>query len=171
MGSKARFGSAAAALVLTLAGCGEGELPGHYWDVELSLLEDACNASPVGYNESLEYRVAYDLDDIEVAVGPDVFATGTSSGCEVSYSTITWTEPRRDGDVQWQLRGSAKVQQGSGGGCAIQDPIAACPNVPAFAADWRGCEVFTIVSSEDPNVNPGCTYTLQLSGTYVGEVE
>ena len=94
MGSKARFGTAAAALTVILAGCGEGDLPGHYWDVELSLLEDACNASPVGYNESLEYRVVYDLDDIEVAVGPDVFAVGTSSGCEVSYSTITWTEPR-----------------------------------------------------------------------------
>lgn len=169
MGSKARFGTTAAALAVMLAGCGEGDLPGHYWDVDLSVLEDTCNASQVGYSETLEYRVVYDLEDIEVAVGPDVFAAGTSSGCKLTYQTITWTEPRAAGDVQWRISGAALVEQGTTGSCQVQNPIEECPNVPAFAADWRGCEVFTIVSSEDPDIDPGCTYTVQLNGTYVGE--
>ena len=29
---------------------------------------------------------------------------------------------------------------------------------------------FTVLSSEDPTVSPGCEYVLNISGTYVGEV-
>ena len=87
----------------------------------------------------------------------DTFATGTIDGCIVTYDSVVWTELRDAGNIQWTLTGEATAQRGDG----------AC----GLANDWIGTETFTVLSSEDPAVSPGCEYTLNVSGTYIGEVE
>lgn len=144
-------------LLGVLAGCGPGKLPGHYWELDLSTAADNCNSSTVGYSETLEYRLEYGLETVSVSIGSDTFASGYIEGCRVIYESITWTEARRDGDIRWTLSGEA-IAQREAGSCGI-------------ASDWQGTETFTVVSSEDPDIRPGCTYELNLSGTYIGEVE
>lgn len=146
--------------IATLFGCSEADLPGSYFDVDLQMVSDECNAQAVGYSESLTYRVTDVPDDdqmLSVSVGPDEFARGPSEGCSFTYSSVAWTEPREAGDLRWTLSGTAAVQRGDG----------SCGN----PSDWQGTEVFTILSSEDPAINPGCTYTVDVTGTFVGEVE
>ena len=48
----------------------------------------------------------------------------------------------------------------------LQRGDAAC----GIASDWIGTEVFTVVSSEDPSVSPGCTYTVDVTGTFDREI-
>lgn len=138
-------------------GCGQGQLPGHYWDVQLATDNDGCNNPIAQYSDELTYRVVFDNTDAEVAIGPDVFAAGRRDGCQVTYESVTWTETRPTGDIQWTLQGEALAQEGDGS-CGI-------------ANDWTGQEVFTVLTSDDPAIEPGCTYTLAVNGTYVGEVE
>ncbi|MEZ4317030.1 MAG: hypothetical protein R3F61_05990 [Myxococcota bacterium] len=154
----ARFGALRfTALLLALAGCGQADLPGHYWDLSASTQVDGCNSPAVQYSEDFEYRLVIDVTDIEVAIGPDTFAVGTIDGCTVSYDSIVWTEPRDAGDIQWTLSGTATAQRGNGA-CGI-------------STDWIGTETFTVLSSDDPTVSPGCEYVLDLVGSYAGEVQ
>ena len=139
------------------AGCGAGDLPGFYYDVTATTREDACNSPVVQYAEDFEYRLFIEGNVAEVGIGPDTFATGTVDGCTVSYASITWTETRDAGNIQWTLEGEASAER-AGGSCGTP-------------AAWFGVETFTVQSSEDPAVSPGCTYTLDLLGTYIGEVE
>jgi hypothetical protein len=145
------------AVASSLLGCSEADLPGLYWDVELSMQADNCNAPAVGYSEELSYRIEVDVEQASVAIGSDVFAQGSISGCTLSYESVAWTETRDAGDVRWQLTGTAATQRGDG----------ACGN----AVDWLGTETFTVLSSEDPLIRPGCEYVVDVVGTYVGEVE
>jgi hypothetical protein len=142
-----------------LSGCAEGDLPGFYWDVELAMVNDDCNAQPVGYGESLTYRMTIDEETqtATVAVGADVFASGPFEGCSFEYTSIPYTATRDEGDIRWSIAGTAAPQRGDG----------SCNN----ASDWEGTEVITVQASEDPDISPGCTYTLGVTGTYVGEVE
>jgi len=140
-----------------LAGCSAADLPGLYWDLTLSTGADACNNPAVQYSKELEYRLVVDVNDVQVAVGPDTFATGTIDGCLVRYDSIVWTEVRDAGDIQWTLSGEATAQRGDGA-CGI-------------AGDWIGTETFTVLSSDDPSVSPGCEYELNLTGTFQGEIE
>lgn len=142
---------------LALIACGQDDLPGHYWELDVSTAADTCNSPAVGYGDSFEYRLEIGVEEVSVAIGPDTFATGTINGCTVEYDSVIWTEQRPAGEVLWTLHGEALAQRGDGA-CGI-------------ASDWIGTEVFTIVSSADPAIRPGCTFTTDLTGTYVGEVE
>jgi hypothetical protein len=144
-----------------LGGCG-GDLPGFYWDLTQATQEDLCHDTPAPLldKEGFEYRVLYDVQDITVAIGEDEFATGTAQGCLIQYSTVIWPEDRNDFQIAWQMDGAAAVSRGGGDGCTISDGV-----------DWDGTEVFTIVTSEDPSLAPGCTYTVHLTGTYTKEVQ
>ena len=157
MGSNWTTRAAWIALIAGVAGCNGRNLPGHYWELDLSTADDACNNNTVAYSETLEYRLTFGVDDVTVAIGEDVFAAGDLDGCRVTYDTITWTETREAGDIQWTLTGEA-IAQREEGSCGI-------------ASDWQGTEVFTVVSSQDPAIRPGCTYTLNLAGRYIGEVK
>jgi hypothetical protein len=150
--------SALLALIAGLSGgCGAADLPGFYYDVTATTREDTCNSPAVQYTEDFEYRLFIEANQAEVGIGPDTFATGTVDGCTVSYASITWTETRDAGNIQWTLEGEATAERG-GGACGA--PSA-----------WFGTETFTVQSSEDPSISPGCTYTLDLLGSYIGEVE
>lgn len=156
-GRSGRGLGALGALALALGGCGEESLPGHYWELQFSTAEDRCNSPSVSYGEGFTYRLEFDVTEVRVAIGSDVFASGTINGCTVAYESVVWTESRPAGDVLWSLSGEAIAQRGDGS-CGIQ-------------SDWVGTEVFTIHSSADPAISPGCTYTLDVNGTYEGEVE
>jgi len=143
---------------MVLIGCSSDDLSGHYWNINVSGIADACTGAPADHTEKLEYRVKIDGQDVELAVGPDVFASGTMNGCDMFYDSVVWAEQRGDAEIRWQIHGSATVNTG-GSSCN-----------PANGTDWDGTETFEIISSEDPSFAPGCEYTLALSGKYVEEV-
>lgn len=157
MGPTATTRRAGTAAALLLMGCGEPQLPGHYWELDFSTAVDECNTPAVGSSDQYTYRLEFGVEEITVSIGADTFATGVVNGCTVSYESVTWTTARPAGDIQWTLSGEATAQRGDSS-CGI-------------ASDWIGQETFTVVSSADPGVRPGCTFTLDVSGTYVGEVE
>jgi len=107
-------------------------------------------------SDALTYRLDIELATVTLAIGADPFASGEIDGCTVTYESVTWTTPRDAGDVQWTLSGQATAQRGDGS-CGTP-------------ADWIGTETFTVVSSEDAAIRPGCEFVLNVTGTYVGEV-
>lgn len=152
--------SKASATILFLAlaaGCGEGELPGQYWQVDLRGAENLCTGNGTDYAESLEYRVEFAGNDVSIAVGPDVFATGTAEGCSLAYTSLVWSDYRDGHEIQWQILGQARVDVGGGDGCVAD-------------FDWQGTETFVITQSAHPDVAPGCTYTLDVTGTWTEEI-
>lgn len=144
-------------LCCSLMACSTEELPGQYFDVEVSMASDGCNSPAVGYSESFSYRLVKDLESIELGVDADIFASGSISGCSVAYESVAWTETREAGDIRWQILGEAQVQPGDG----------SCGN----PRDWIGTETFTVLSSDDPLVRPGCTYVVDVAGDFVEEVQ
>ncbi len=151
------------ALSLLAGGCGSGELPGHYFDVSLSGAENRCTGDGTGYTETYEYRLELAGNDLVLAIGDAVFATGSLQGCTATYSSLVWSDYREDADgkdreITWQIDGSARVDVSGGSGCV------------EGATDWSGTETFTVLNSEHPDVSAGCTYTLDVSGAWVRDV-
>lgn len=145
---------------IALGGCTNPDLVGHYWNVTIVGLSDGCTDSPAAqYSEKAEYRVKIDGQDIEVAVGPDVFATGSINGCNIQYESVIWGEEIDGVEVRWQLYGSATINLGEG----------SCQ--PGNGTDWDGTEIFEVVNSESPEISPGCEYQVGLSGKYTGETK
>ncbi len=144
-----------------LAGCGDGELPGHYFDVRLEGTENGCTGDdPGGYGEEFEYRLALDVNDATLSIGEDVFATGTLEGCQLTYTSLVWTSYRNNSAVTWQISGTARIDLGGGEGCVTG------------TGDWDGTETFVVLeSAEGSGVAAGCTYDLRVAGTWSREVE
>ena len=145
-------------IVLTfgLAGCGPGELPGDYFQVTVTGAENLCTGDGTDYTENYEYRVMVENTDLTLAIGEDVWATGTADGCHLDYTSLAWSTYREDLEIQWQINGDAMVNLGGGAGCAPQD--------------WEGTETFVITESAHPAVKAGCTYTLDVVGKYLRTV-
>lgn len=141
-----------------LSGCSEPPLPGQYYDVSVEMATDGCNDQAVGYGEDFRYRLqVYDgTNQADVAIEGDTFATGSVSGCTISYDSVTWTEERDDGDIRWMLSGEAEVQPGDGS-CGNPD-------------DWVGTETYRVLSSDDVDVAPGCEYVVNVRGSFVEEI-
>lgn len=139
-----------------LSGCGSEDLSGQYFNLTLTGRDNGCTDDPVNYTEKLEYRVKIDGQDVEVAVGPDVFAVGVVNGCSIQYESVVWGETIDDFEIRWKLLGSATINPG--GGCTTQN-----------GSDWDGIERFEVVSSENPEISPGCEYEVALAGKYTGE--
>lgn len=151
-------GLALLACGLTLSGgCAGADSAGHYWAITATGVSDSCTGEAANTRQEFEYRVVYDGTEIEVAVGEDVFASGVANGCQIAYESITWTDERNGYDVAWRIVGNAVAQQGG--------------NACSTASDWAGTEVFEVVTSEDPEIAPGCSYEMSLQGTYLEEVK
>lgn len=144
-------------MAVTLAafgsGCGDAALKGDYFLLNFTGVEDGCTGAAPTASERLEYRVIVDAEEVDVAVGPDVFASGTANGCELSYSSVIWTEDREGYEIRWQIKGTATYNPG---GCN-----------PANGTDWDGVEVFEMIASDDPELSPGCEYTMLVEGTFL----
>jgi hypothetical protein len=140
-------------------GCGQGDLPGNYFDVALTGSENLCTGGGADYAEKLTYRVEWAGNDVTLAVDDDVWATGISEGCRVDYTSVAWASYRDNYEIQWQINGTARVDAEGGTGC-VEDG----------ASDWSGTETFIVTSSEHPDVSAGCTYTLAVDGKFVEKV-
>ncbi len=147
---------AAIAGCTALFGCGETD-PGWAWDVTLTARNDDCNDPPVPYQETLEYVLSFDEDLAILAQDGVRFATGTSALCTLDYASLTWVEEREGHRVEWMLRGSALHRQG-GTSCNLPPDL-----------DWRGTETILILDSEHPDLAPGCRFTMDAEGVYLGE--
>lgn len=140
-----------------LAGCTGDELSGHAWNVRLRTERNECT-NDESYDEVIELVVDFQGGSaITVGTEGAVFATGEIAGCSLTYQTGAWEEQRDGGLVRWELRGEAYYRLG-GTACELSDGL-----------DWEGSEVFTVISSEDPDIPTGCETTLLAEGTYLGE--
>jgi len=153
------------AVVLLAAGCqAKEDVVGHYWDIQAKAVEvpedvTPCVQGQLDATDAFEYRVVYDGNDFELAIGPDVFAAGTTNGCLFTYESIRWTEDRDGFKVSWRIIGEAQVRHG-GRNCNAESDF-----------DWEGIERFEVVKSEDPSLSPGCEYHMKLEGKYLEQVE
>lgn len=145
-------------LTAGVAACSGEDLPGTYFDIRLDGAENGCTAG-TDYADTLEYRVALDVNDATLAIGPDVFATGSLEGCQLTYTSLVWTSSRDSAEITWQIFGEARIDLDGGEGCVEAD------------SDWAGTETFVVLSSNAEDVAAGCTYELAVDGTFSRTVE
>ena len=146
------------ALVIgAVSGCAGQDVRGHYWDIKATGVENQCTAAPSNMSEAFEYRVIIDGNDIELAVGENIFAWGTISGSNIVYESAVWNEQRDGNEISWQIIGSAFIDTTEAGRKQGQG--------------WDGGETFIIVNSADPELAPGCQYITALTGTYLEELK
>lgn len=143
---------------LSLAACTGGDLPGHYWDLIVEGTDNQCTGGGANYSDRYEFRALIEGNDLTLAIGDDIFATGIVDGCTFTYSSLVWSAYRDDFEIQWQILGEARVNVGGGGGCVER-------------TDWEGVETFVVSTSEHPDVSAGCTYETQVTGSYLREVQ
>jgi hypothetical protein len=126
-------------------------------DVDEDGLIDSCHpdAPVAAFEDTYRYAVFFDAERAEIYVGEELFAVGSLGGCRLQYQTVVvGEESDADGDVKWQLFGSAALDPGDD----------ACVE---GEGDWTGSEVFEIVASEDDVLSVGCTYETQTTGVFV----
>ena len=146
------------ALSVAAIGCSGKELPGHYWDVVIEGTDNQCTGNAADYRGEYEYRLLIEGNDIQLAIGPDVFAQGRIEACSVEYSSLAWSDYRDGNEIQWEILGEGRINLGAGAGCVN-------------GTDWEGVETFVVTYSAHPDVSSGCTYATTVTGTYKFEVE
>jgi hypothetical protein len=150
-------------LLFPLSACQEETLdPDSFnWEVTVTGIEDLCNPTdPQPFQETVTYSLFFDGSITDIKVGPDSFASGIMTGCSLEYDTPVVGERRGPNEeywVKWQLSGEALLRQG-GSSCDITEGL-----------DWEGTETFEIIETDDPDLAVGCTYTLSVAGTYLGQ--
>lgn len=162
-------------LFASLFACQESKIPEDalHFDVQVTAadidddgLANTCHPeSTEGFQQSFEYIVALEVgaDDRIVAtvyIGEAAFATGTMvTGCEMEYqSVVMGEETEADGEVRWQLFGTAMFDAGNDG-CVEGD------------GDWVGTEWFEVVSAPDETIEQGCTYEMTTTGSFIPQAE
>lgn len=172
--------------LVALVGCAEPEDENLFtWDVTVTGWDPSCDASDVPYKESFTYGAAFEGSLVALKIvgaeSTDTFATGSISGCTISYESQVVGEPdRAGGPVQWVLTGEAIYRTG-GEVCNVEEnatELAGRQGIPEediplyfgggelSELDWVGTETFEIVASENEGVPVGCNYTMITSGTY-----
>jgi len=144
--------------LILAAGCATDDLPGSYFDVERVGAQNGCTGNGTNFRERHDYRIEYRGNEVTLAVGPDVWATGIADGCTVTYDSIIWTSQRDGFAIDWQVEGTAVVDKDGGNTCDAQ-------------LDWSGTETYVIANSEHPDVSPGCTYTVDVTGKHLQTLE
>jgi len=144
-------------LFLTVA-CVEEELPGSYFDVERVGAQNGCTGNGTNFREKHDYRMELRGNEVTLAVGPDVWASGLADGCTVTYDSIIWTTQRDGFAIDWRVTGEAMVDPEGGPTCDEE-------------FDWRGTETYFITNSEHPDVSPGCEYVVDVTGNHTLTVE
>lgn len=128
-----------------------------WFDISVNAESTTCALSDSemneGYSESFQYAVAYDGSAATLYIDDNVFASGTQSGCNLSYQTVEVGQERASGNVKWMIFGEAKVDGSASGSCVEGE------------AAWEGTEYFEITESEDEAIEVGCTYDMVVTGT------
>lgn len=140
-----------------LGGCNH-DVSGFIWAVDVVDAHDTCNTPPRDYPGPLhmEYTMVFDGGQTTLYFEGSPFATGTIAGCAVHYESVVWADDHGGKPLRWQIVGDATYEPG-GDDCGLDTDL-----------DWQGTEEFDIISSEDPTVAVGCSYTLDLEGRYLG---
>lgn len=144
-------------LCLSFVACNDEPLPDGSWDVTVVGDTTNCTTDTSGYQDSFRYDLYYSGYIVDLYVDDIYFATGGVTGCSLQYQSSTWLEERGDGSwLRWSLEGEAVIQ-GKAGGCDIDNDL-----------DWAGTELITVEESSDEDDGlTGCTYLLNVTGTYV----
>ncbi len=171
--------------LVALVGCAESEDENLFtWDVLVTGVDNNCTEDESGSSETFTFGAAFEGSLVALKIvgveSTDTFATGSISGCTVTYESQVVGEPdRAGGPVQWVLTGEAVYRTG-GEVCNMAENVAetaADMNVDlqsfdylngadADTVDWVGRESFEVVASENEGVPVGCTYTSFVAGTY-----
>lgn len=151
----------AISLVSGLAGCGSA-VDGYRWAITVQDAHDECHSPPADYRGPLQmdYAVTFDGAAATLFFDEEPFAAGSIAGCGLHYESVVWDDEHDGFAVRWRLSGDATWRTGATGGCDLPDGI-----------DWEGTETFEIISSDDPNLPEDCTYTIDVTGVYVGGPE
>jgi hypothetical protein len=157
-------------LALALFGCNESKIPEDaiFFDVTVTNAPPEGHTGPSGdechpeleeipgYQETFTYALALEGSSATIYVGESVFASGTITGCDLTYSTVViGEETDADGPIKWQLHGQASVDPAEGDACVDGD------------SDWDGTEYFEVVNSEEETLELGCKYYMFTSGGLV----
>ncbi len=171
--------------LVALVGCAESEEEDLFtWNVKVTGVDNSCTEDESGSTESLTVGATFEGSLVSLKVvgdeSTDTFATGSISGCTVSYESQVVGEPdRAGGPVQWVLSGEAVFRTG-GEVCNMAENVAETAadldvDLESFDylngaepddVDWVGREIFEVVASENEGVPVGCTYTSFVAGTY-----
>lgn len=149
------------ALLLSLAACGEQDkIPEDallYSVTVTGIGPDECHpGNTEGYQETFDYAVAFSAAQADIFLDGEPFATGTLTGCNLSYQTVVLgTDGRTGGELKWQITGTAKIDAGDDA-CVEGDN------------DFEGTETIEVVGSEDDAIEVGCTYPMSVAGVYTG---
>jgi hypothetical protein len=138
--------------------------PDARWEVTVTGDETDCtlDKGAVDYTHTYTYEVSWpnqddgDVSTTELRIDGEPFATGTTAGCTIEYTSPTWLDEREQGYIKWHIVGTAQQQQAAGG-CEIKDDF-----------DWDGIETITVEESTDPEIEEGCTYSTTVQGHFLG---
>lgn len=152
------------ALALLLVGCFDNsKIPTDALIYDLTVTgigPDGCHpGSTEGYQETFEYAIAFNASSADVYVDGEPFATGTVSGCVLTYQTVVLLSERAAGNLNWFITGQALIDPGDN--ACVEDE----------ALDYQGTETIEVADSADDNIEVGCTYPMSVEGTYVGAAE
>ena len=101
--------------LVALVGCAESEEEDLFtWNVKVTGVDNSCTEDESGSTESLTVGATFEGSLVSLKVvgdeSTDTFATGSISGCTVSYESQVVGEPdRAGGPVQWVLRMKAAL--------------------------------------------------------------
>jgi hypothetical protein len=156
-----RWMSIAGALA-TLAACGDPQPPGHLWHLKVTGATDTCHDPAVDYSgpKEFDYLLRFQGAQVSLSIDDEAFAKGQIAGCSIVYESVVWGEKRGDNDeyeIRWQITGDAQYRAG-GTTCNL-----------AAGLDWFGTETYEIIASDDPDIEAGCTYQLDMEGVYKGQ--
>lgn len=146
--------------VALLGGCGH-DVSGFTWAIDVVDAHDTCHTPPLGYPGPLhmDYTMVFEQAQAALYFEDAVFANGTIAGCAVHYESVVWADDHGGKPLRWQIVGDATYEPG-GDDCGLDADL-----------DWQGTEEFDIIASEDPDIATGCSYTLDLEGSYTGGPE
>lgn len=146
-------------LALALVACDNSKIPDDalFFDVTVTATADECHPDATeGYQETFTYAIGFEGSKATIWVGESVFAVGTITGCDLTYSTVVFgEETENDGEIKWQLTGVASVDPAEGDACVEGE------------GDWEGTEAFEVISSADETLEPGCQYQMETTGNLV----
>ncbi len=151
------------ALAVLLAGCFDNsKIPTDSLIYNLTVTgvgPDECHPGNTdGWQDTYEYAISFNASSADVYVDGEPFATGTVSGCVLTYQTVVLLAERPSGNLNWFITGQALIDPGDD--ACVEGEF-----------DFDGTETIEVADSADENIEVGCTYPTTVQGTYVGAAE